>query len=1081
MPDPVTNSCQSCGFANEEYVIACRLCNAPLVGAAAVDAAFAERKQVSVLFSDMSGFTALSERLDPEDMRAIMASVFASAAKIVASYDGRIEKFIGDAIMAIFGVPTAHEDDPVRAVRAALELHAAVAALSPQVQARTGTPIALHSGINTGLVVTGELRFGHGTAGPLGDTINLAARLMNAAPTGEIWVGPETRRMVEQAFDLDDLGPRDFKGKAGSVTVARVRGAQARILPVRQFRSSFVGRQAEFGALLGAAERLRDGQASVFGICGDAGTGKSRLVAEFRERIGHDVQWLEGRAYPYAQNIPYAPIIDLLSRAWAIEETDPPVAVREKIEAAIEGLVPEPKTVLPLLLHLYNLPQEAGTVIEREAFQQRLLDAMRRMLAILAARAPTVVCLQDMHWADASSVILLRGLSETLRMPVLILGNYRPGFAPLPGMTVLELTDLSARQTAEMLASLLKGPPPAELTRVIAERSDGNPFYVEEVVNALVETAVLRQDAAGWALARPLSETAIPATVTGVIAARIDRLAEPRRLVLRHAAVVGRAFLHDVLAQVTSEPTALAPSLDELQQADLIRQRRPAPELEYIFKHALTQEVAYDGLLKSERRELHARIAMAMERVFVSRIGEFVETLAYHYFRGGVTDKAVHYLIEAGRKCVARYALREAASHYAEAYALIGAGERSPEQRRMLVDLLVSWSQVQYYDGTIGEWRRLLEKHLADADGCAEPALLAMYLAWLGLVRGFNGDIRGSHEALERAVQTAQAAGARDALAYALAWQTFTLFEIGRPAESLNLGHLLHPTDEEFRRNPYPYAFGRCGLVIAQVVSGDLKRAREIAQDVIASGRAGGNARAESLGHFVLAYCQVVALEFDGAAATAQAGMLAAKDPFFESTNANVRTVALAVGMHLDDARRLCNAWLPTFVQLGNVWFARTLSSVGFSMDLASGQLSDGLRGMQAVLADLKNAGYLVAAALCEVFLLMTYVSIARRDVKPEIGAILRNPWFVFTQAPFATRNARRMIKRLRLELPQNSMHGFLGIVDLCEGRLLAHRGEQVQAQMVIQRIRTWLDEAGVEEVPKAVKELQAQVDSLKR
>ena len=320
--------CAACGADNGVEARFCNRCGATLGAtpgappAAARPAADAERKQVTVLFADLTGYTALSERLDPEETRQIMAGVFARAAEIIGHYDGHIDKFIGDAVMALFGVPAAHEDDPIRAVRVALELREVVRAMSPAVEARTGAPIALHSGINTGLVLTGELQFGRGTAGPLGDTINLAARLMSDAPSGEIWVGPETRRLVARAFELEDLGARAFKGKAEPVAVARVRGAVLRAAQARHFRGAFVGRQAELGALLGGAELMRDGKPASFAICGDAGTGKTRLVDEFHAKVGDDVQWLEGRAYPYAQNIPYAPIIDLLSRSWAIEESE---------------------------------------------------------------------------------------------------------------------------------------------------------------------------------------------------------------------------------------------------------------------------------------------------------------------------------------------------------------------------------------------------------------------------------------------------------------------------------------------------------------------------------------------------------------------------------------------------------------------------------------------------------------------------------------------------------------------------------------------------------------------------------------
>jgi class 3 adenylate cyclase len=531
--------CTACGFANPTEARFCNRCGAALTTGASHPFE-AERKQVTVLFSDLVGFTPLSERLDPEETRRIMGRLFGHAAEIVGRYDGRIEKFVGDAIMATFGVPTAHEDDPVRAVRAALELHEAVAGLGRELEKRIGGTLALHTGINTGLVVTGELQFDRGTAGPIGDTINLAARLMDAAAPSEIWIGPETRRLVARAFDVDDLGTRSLKGKAEPVPVARVHGARSRAAPVR-FRGAFVGRQEELGVLLGAAERLRDGQPGVLAISGEAGTGKTRLLEEFRGRVAADVQWIEGRAYPYAQNIPYFPVIDLLNRAWGIEEDDTPADVRRKVERGVGALLGAPGDVLPVIGRLYHLEIADAPVIDREAYQRLLLDAVRRLLGALATRAPTVICLQDLHWADASTVTLLHALTGELRVPALLIGNFRPGYQPSAAARVLELRELSTRQTGELLRSLLDDqPPPAELARFIEQRSDGNPFYVEEVVNSLVETHVLERVDGTWRLTHPLSEAGVPTTIRGVIAARIDRLDERRKRVLRDAAVVGR-------------------------------------------------------------------------------------------------------------------------------------------------------------------------------------------------------------------------------------------------------------------------------------------------------------------------------------------------------------------------------------------------------------------------------------------------------------------------------------------------------------------------------------------------------------
>lgn len=1073
-------ACPACGAKNATAANFCNQCSKPLAATQAATPAGAERKQVTVLFADLTGFTALTERLDPEETRQIMGRIFRDAAEIVARYEGRIEKFVGDAIMAIFGVPIAHEDDPQRAVRAALEVHAAVAKLSPEIQARTGVAIALHSGVNTGVVVTGELQFDHGTAGPLGDTINTASRLMNAAPSGEIWVGPETRRLIEQNFELEDLGAHDFKGKAQALAVARVCGVRARETgaQTRQFRGAFVGRQAELGMLLGAAEKMRDGQAQVLSICGDAGTGKTRLVNEFRAQVGADVQWLEGRAYPYARDIPYAPLMDLLNRVWRIEETDSPAQLRAKLCAGVEDVLGPADDALPLYLHLYHLEQAQGVVIEREAFQGRLLAAMRRVTAALAAQRPTVICLQDLHWADPSTVTLLADLVTGLNSPVLLLGNYRPGYTPPAGMLAIELHELSPRQTGELLASLLKGAPPAPLVGFMAERSDGNPFYVEELVNSLVETGVLVRMEQGWVLTRPLAEAGVPSTIRGVIAARIDRLDERRRRLLRHASVVGRKFMVSIISLVCEDDGDITPGLAQLQAADLIRQHRLEPELEYIFKHALTLEVAYDGLLKTERQVLHARTARAMEDVFADRIPEYVETLAYHYRRGGVADKAITYLALAGEKCVERYALIEAENHYREAYALLPGGALTATQCRTLAKLLIAWSQVHYYQGTIGQWHQLLEKHLRDAECCDDAAVLALYLGWLGNVRNFVGDMRGSIEVLDRALSLGQSVQAREAIAYVQAWRVFPLFELGRVAEAIRTAESLDQTEEERRNSPYPYVKCRGGLAIALELSGELRRARDVADELIAFGRASGSARAEAMGHYSLAMYWCLTFGYERAAASAQAGIDAAKDPLFRALNACALSLALLRTRRVANALDVCSEWLPFLESNSNYYFGQPMRLVRDASELAGGRLSDGLRNILAGMLDLQVRDMRTTAGIVQSALLNIHVAVVCKDVKPTLGVLMRNPWFVFTQAPFAAHKARGLIERLRVELQERNLSGLLGLVDLHEGRLLAHQGKKEQAQECFERIQRRLRDAGVDQVPAPVAELAAEIAS---
>ena len=371
-----------------------------------------ERKHVTVLFSDLTGYTAMSEKLDPEEVKEITSRIFGEISKIVGKYDGFIEKYAGDAVMAIFGVPNAHEDDPIRAVKAAREIHELVNAISPDVESRIGQPISMHSGINTGLVVTGEVDMDRGTHGVAGDTINLASRLSNLAKPGEILIDADTCLQAERHFACEYLEETTVKGKADPILVHKVLSQREKPVTIRRLsgvRANLVGRKVEMAELAESVENLHRGKGRIFSISGDAGTGKSRLVDEFKASQDlEEIQWLEGHAYAYTQNIPYFPMIDLLNKVFHIKEGDPGESVREKIESGIEDLVDNHKDVVSYVGGLYSLSYPEVEEVSPEFWKSRLQESISAILTALAIRAPTVFFLEDLHWADPSFVELLR-------------------------------------------------------------------------------------------------------------------------------------------------------------------------------------------------------------------------------------------------------------------------------------------------------------------------------------------------------------------------------------------------------------------------------------------------------------------------------------------------------------------------------------------------------------------------------------------------------------------------------------------------------------------------------------------------
>jgi class 3 adenylate cyclase/tetratricopeptide (TPR) repeat protein len=1037
--------CTQCGGENSPEARFCSACGSELSDRAADP----ERKQVTALFSDLSGYTALSERLDPEETREIMSAIFADAAEVVGAYGGRIEKFIGDAIMVIFGVPESHEDDPGRAVRAALELHKSVAARAPDLRRKVGVDVALHSGINTGVVVTGELHFDGGTAGPLGDTINTAARLMEMAGPGEILVGPETRRAIEAAFELDEVGEKSLKGRAEAIQVARVIGHASKPVARPRRRARFIGRQEEIGVLLGGVERLLDGEGGAVAICGGAGTGKTRLVEELRARVGRDVRWLEGRAYPYAENIPYFLLSNLLNWSWRIRESDSPATVQRKVREGVAALDAQPEALMPVIAKLYGFEIEGAPFIDREAYRERLFHALSRLLAALAAAGPTVVCLQDLQWADASSLYLVRRLLAARPAPVLFVCNYRPG--PELGDVAREiiLGEFSPRQTGQLVESLLADePPPDDLTRFVEGQAGGNPFFVEELVNALVENGTLERRADAWSLRSMPAETQIPSTIRGVIAARIDRLDETSRLVLRRAAVLGREFLPRVLDRLVEDEVNVEACLERLVSADLIRPKSGLSEAAYAFKHTLTQEVAYMGLLRTERVALHARAADAMEAILGDRVPEFVETLAFHFARGGVDGKAVHYLIEAGRKATARYALDEADNHLQQAYELLVDRPRTADEDRTLIELLLEWILVIFYQNKLAEMLARLQSYESVAAEVDDKELQGMYAGWLGLALFLNDDLEGSLEKLELAHRIGLSSGSDRVVAYANSWKTYTLWFLGREAEALDAADRAKPLAARFPDDHYLYFSGPAAAAGACAAIGDFRSTRSIGESLVEYAGSSGNTRAAVAGFSSISLGLVLQYDFDGAVEVARVAKSRAIDPFYRAWATFYETLGLAWAGRVDESR---TAVRELQAYGGRFWTTLARPLEGLTL-LGEGRLSAGMGLLRQHLDYVTRIRSKWLENFARIMLGRLFTDIVCREFRLPALTLLRNPGFVFRSVIGAGDRARRYLEGVIRETEGQEVIASLGVAHLNLARLDYHDGDLAGARLHLEK-----------------------------
>jgi len=711
--------CPHCHFANPAHFKFCGECGRKLddIRPSTEDSfAGGERRHVTALFSDLSGYTSLAENLDPEEVKALMNRIFGQITGIVEHYEGLVEKFIGDAVVVFFGTPRAHEDDPVRAVRAALEIHKAVNSLSHEFEPRIGRPLSMHTGINTGLVVTGSAE-GAGAAGLAGDAVNVASRLSGLAKPQEILLGEETYRQAAGYFNFEKLEPAKVKGKAWPVLSWRLmpdaaETARAKGPAPRDIASPLIGRGVELAALKLCLDRLLEGHGSILSLVGEAGLGKTRLIDEIREQYAGKgraipLTWLEGHTLSYGRNISYWPFREILKQYAGISEEDTDVVAWKKLEKSVARLFPtETGETLPYLAGFLSLDikgeyAERIKYLDGESMGRQVFLSSRRFFERLARKQPLVLVLEDLHWADESSTLLLDHLLPLVdRAPILICVTSRPE----PGTYVFHLRETASARFERRFAEILLAPLSAgesealirslldteslsyRVLEEIVKKSEGNPFFVEEIIRSLTERGVLERDpvAGRWTICPGVETISVPDTIQGVIMARVDLLSEELKQVLRSASVIGRVFLYRILRNIEKKMSDLDIRLTELEGMELIREKQKIPELEFMFKHALVQEATYESVLLRKRRRLHARVAEVIETLFAERIEEFYATLAYHYTKGEVWDKAQEYLFKAGDQAAGIAADGEALAHYRDAietYARVFGDKWEPVER----------------------------------------------------------------------------------------------------------------------------------------------------------------------------------------------------------------------------------------------------------------------------------------------------------------------------------------------------------------------------------------------------------------
>jgi len=640
-----------------------------------------ERKLVTVLFADVANFTSISEKLDPEEVHRLMDGCFKILMEGIHRFEGTINQFTGDGVMALFGAPVAHEDHGQRACHAALSIQKAMGNYGEQLRKKYGIEFKMRVGLNSGPVVVGsigdDLRMDY-TA--VGDTTNLASRLESMAGPGRVVVSNLTHRLVRAFFEFNNLGNIEVKGKKESQEIFELLGTgdvDTRIAAsVAKGLTRFVGRENSIHALMEAYNKTKAGSGQVVGLVGDAGVGKSRLLLEFRNGLPRDeFAYFEGQCLTFGGAMAYLPILEIIKSYFKIKEGEPEPLIKKKIDSKILQLDEKLHGVLPPLYGLLSLDAEDAAYhsLEPRLKRERTFETIRDLLICESQKHPLIIVVDDLHWIDKTSEEFLDYLIGRLTgARILLLLLYRPEYTHPWGSKSyynrVGLSQLTSKSSTELIRSILQvGEAVPELEGFILERTTGNPLFMEEFTRTLLDNASIRCEDGACLLLKNTAEIQVPDTIEGIIAARMDRLEDDIKRTMQVASVIGRDFPYRILERITEMRQELKSYLLNLQGLEFIYEKSLFPELEYVFKHALTRDVAYNSVLQQRRKAIHEEIGRAIEALYPDRIEEFYEMLAHHYSRSDNFEKAHQFLELSGDKVMRNHSASEAFSYYKDA------------------------------------------------------------------------------------------------------------------------------------------------------------------------------------------------------------------------------------------------------------------------------------------------------------------------------------------------------------------------------------------------------------------------------
>ncbi len=803
-------TCASCGTENPEGARFCYSCGSAI--GASLEPARESRKTVTVLFIDAVSSTSLGERMDPESMRAVMTRYFDAMREAIESHGGAVEKFIGDAVMAIFGVPTVHEDDALRACRAAVEIRTRLAELEPQIRADRGVSIEWRAGINTGPVVAGDVAAGQRIV--TGDAVNVAARLEAAASPGEILLGGETYALVRDAVSTEAVEPLTLKGKSEPVPAWRLIGVSDAVgRHNRPSDAPLVGRARPLRHLDDAFhEAIEERICHLFTIVGAAGVGKSRVVEEFIGSLGDQAQVAFGRCLAYGQGITYWPVAEALRDGAGIAEGDAPEAAVARLREVL-GAEPEAERVAAIVGSLIGIHESPPAPDE-------IFWAIRKTFEAMARRRPLILIFDDIHWGEPTFLDLIEHIADWTRdAPILLIAMARAELLekrPTWGggkrwVTTMSLEPLSEVESEELVASLLgRAELPVEFRTHISQAAEGNPLFVEELLAKLIDDGFLVRSNGGWAAPGDLGQLALPPTIQALLAARLDGLGSEERSVIERASVEGKVFHRGAVTEMAPEPmrAQVRDRLASLMRMELVRpdQAAFAGDEAYRFRHLLIRDAAYQALAKQTRSELHERFAAWLERVASERLAEYEEIIAYHLEQAyryrtelgppdahaqALAERAGALLADAGERAQARADVSATVDLWGRAVELLPDG---PRRRRLLPPL----ADRVYESGDAPRAEAILVDAIADADRAVDEGAAAMARLILTFVQSSTRSSELSEAFAETERQGAILARVGDDAGARLAQAggAFLLFAMGQAGEAVRRASALLELDQ---------------------------------------------------------------------------------------------------------------------------------------------------------------------------------------------------------------------------------------------------------------------------------------------